>query len=128
VEGGVVPSLRQPGRYFHYHNMGPETEVAIDPAAIGIVQDVRAVPLPGSVATAEGEDEIVAAIDIPATARAAAEAGMAALQGNKGAFHDALVLSGAIILQHVGRATSLDDAAAQIREVLDSGRAAGRVK
>jgi anthranilate phosphoribosyltransferase len=128
VEGGVVPSLRQPGRYFHYHDMGAETEVSIDPAALGIVQDVRAVPLPGSVVTAEGEDEVVAAIDIPATARAAAEAGMAALQGNKGAFYDALVLSGAIILQHVGRATSLGDAAAQLRAVLDSGRAAGRVK
>ena len=128
VEGGVVPSLRQPGRYFHYQDMGPESEVAIDPEALGIKQDVRSVPLPGTVATAEGEDEIVAAIDIPATARAAAQAGMAALKGEKGAYYDSLVLSGAIILNHVGKAKSLNDAAAQIRTVLDSGRAAGRVK
>lgn len=74
VEGGVMPSLRQAGRYFQYHDMGPETEVAIEPSSIGISQDVRAVPLPGSVMTAEGEDEIVAALDIPATARAAADA------------------------------------------------------
>ncbi len=127
VEGGVVPSLRQAGRYFEYHDMGPESEVAIDPVALGIQQDVRAVPLPGAVATAEGADEIVAAIDIPATARAAAAAGMLALQGNKGAFYDALVLSGAIVLHHVGKASSLADAAAQIRSVLDSGRAAKRV-
>ena len=128
VEGGVIPSLRQAGRYFHYHDMGPETEVAIDPASLGIKQDVRAVPLPSAVATAEGEDEIVAAIDIPATARAAAEAGMAALKGTSGAFYDSLVLSGAIVLHHVGKAASLADAAAQIRAVLDSGRAANRVK
>lgn len=127
VEGGVVPSLRQAGRYFYYHDMGPESEVAIDPAALGIQQEVRAVPLPGSVGGAEGEDEIVAAIDIHATARAAAEAGMLALQGTKGAFYDALVLSGAIVLHHVGKASSVADAAAQIRAVLDSGRAAKRV-
>jgi anthranilate phosphoribosyltransferase len=36
VEGGVVPSLRQAGRYFEYQDMGPETEVAIDPTSLGI--------------------------------------------------------------------------------------------
>ncbi len=127
VEGGVVPSLRQAGRYFYYHDMGPESEVAVDPVALGIRQDVRAVPLPGSVAAADGEDEIVAAIDIPATARVAAEAGMKALQGTKGAYYDALVLGGAIVLHHVGKSASLADASAQIRAVLDSGRAAKRV-
>jgi len=126
VEGGVIPSLRQAGRYFQYHEMGPESEVAIDPASLGIQQDMRAVPLPGSVATAEGEDEIVAAIDIHATARAAAEAGMLALQGSEGAFYDSLVLGGAIVLHHAGKAASLADAAAQIRAVLDSGRAVKR--
>ena len=127
VEGGVIPSLRQAGRYFQYHEMGPESEVAIDPTTKGIQQEVRAVPLPGSVATAEGEDEIVAAIDIHATARAAAEAGIFALQGTKGAFYDSLVLTGAIVLHHVGKAANLTDAAAQLRAVLDSGRAAKRV-
>jgi anthranilate phosphoribosyltransferase len=128
VEGGVVPSLRQPGRYFHYHDKAADiAEVAIDPVALGIQQEVRVVPLPGAVATGEGEDEIVAAIDIPATARAAAAAGMLALGGSKGAFYDALVLSGAIVLHHVGKAASLADAAAQIRAVLDSGRAVKRV-
>lgn len=128
VEGGVVPSLRQAGRYFHYHDKGSEIEVAVDPVTLGIQQDVRAVPLPGVITTTEGADEIVAAIDISATARAAAEAGLAALKGNKGAFYDSLVLSGAIILHHVGKATTLVDAAAQIRAVLDSGNAANRVK
>lgn len=128
VEGGVIPSLRQAGKYFHYHDLGSEIEAAIDPVALGIDQPVRAVPLPGSVATGEGEDEIVAAIDIGATAHAAAEAGMLALKGDKGPTYDSLVLAGAIILHHVGRAASLADAAAQIRAVLDSGRAVARVR
>lgn len=127
VEGGVLPSLRQSGRYFQYHDKGAEVEVAIEPTELGIHQEVRSVPLPGSVATGEGEDEIVAAIDIPATARAAAEAGMLALQGGKGPTYDSLVLGAAIILHHVGKAKSLLDAADQIRAVLDSGRAAKRV-
>jgi len=128
VEGGVIPSLRQTGKYFHYHDKGVETEATIDPVALGIDQPVRAVPLPGSVATAEGADEIVAAIDVQATARAAAEAGLQALKGEKGASYDSLVLAGSIILHHVGKAASVAQAAAQIRAVLDSGKAAERVR
>ncbi|MHB1352259.1 MAG: anthranilate phosphoribosyltransferase [Thiobacillus sp.] len=128
VEGGVIPSLRQPGKYFHYRDRGAEVEAAIDPAALGIDQPVRAAPLPGSVAGEAGEDEIVAAIDIKATARAAAEAGILALKGDRGPTYDSLVLAGAIILHHVGRAASVADAATQIRTVLDSGTAAARVR
>ncbi len=128
VEGGVVPSLRQAGKYFHYHDRDAEIEASVDPAALGIDQPVRAVPLPGSVATEEGADEIVAAIDIKATARAAAEAGILALKGDKGATYDSLVLAGSIILHHVGRAASVADAAAQVRAVLDSGKAVARVQ
>jgi len=128
VEGGVIPSLRQAGKYFHYHDRGTEIEAAVDPVALGIDQPVRAVPLPGAVATEAGEDEIVAAIDIKATAHAAAEAGILALKGDKGATYDSLVLAGSIILHHVGKAASVAEAAAQIRAVLDSGKAVARVK
>ena len=128
VEGGVIPSLRQTGKYFYYHDKGAELEAAIDPIALGIEQASRAVPLPGSVAGAEGEDEIVAAIDINATARAAAEAGLQALNGTHGATYDSLVVAGSIVLHHVGKASSIADAAAQIRAALDSGKAAARVR
>lgn len=128
VEGGVIPSLRQTGKYFYYHDKSAEHEATIDPIAIGITQASRAVPLPGSVAGAEGEDEIVAAIDIHATARAAAEAGIQALRGTQGATYDSLVLAGSIVLHHVGKAASIADAATQIRAVLDSGKAAARVR
>jgi anthranilate phosphoribosyltransferase len=127
VEGGVIPSLRQAGKYFHYHDFGAEVEATIDPAALGIDQPVRAVPLPGAVATGEGEDEIVAAIDIEATAHAAAEAGILALRGERGATYDSLVLAASIILAHLGRAASLAEAADAVRAVLDSGRALARV-
>jgi anthranilate phosphoribosyltransferase len=128
VEGGVIPSLRQTGKYFHYHDKAEEIEASIDPVALGIDQPVRAVPLPGSVAAEEGADEIVAAIDIKATARAAAEAGILALKGDRGATYDSLVLAGSIVLHHVGKAASVAEAAAQIRAVLDSGKAVARVR
>lgn len=128
VEGGVIPSLRQTGKYFHYHDRGAEIEAGIDPMALGIDQPMRAVPLPGAVAAEAGEDEIVAAIDVKAAAHAAAEAGILALKGDKGATYDSLVLGGAIILHHVGKAASVADAAAQIRAVLDSGKAVARVR
>ena len=128
VEGGVIPSLRQTGKYFQYHDKGAEIEATVDPVALGISQPVRAVLLPGSVAAEEGADEIVAAIDINATARAAAEAGILALKGDQGATYDSLVLAGSIILHHVGRAASVAEAATQIRAVLDSGKAAARVR
>ncbi|HEX7971386.1 MAG TPA: anthranilate phosphoribosyltransferase, partial [Thiobacillus sp.] len=118
VEGGVIPSLRQTGKYFYYHDRGAEVEATVDPVALGIDQPVRAVPLPGAVATEAGEDEIVAAIDIRATAHAAAEAGILALKGDRGPTYDSLVLAGSIILHHVGRAASVAEAAAQIRAVL----------
>jgi len=128
VEGGVIPSLRQTGKYFHYHDRGAEMEATIDPAALGIDQPMRAVPLPGAVAAEAGVDEIAAAIDVKAAAHAAAEAGLLALRGERGATYDSLVLAGSIILHHVGRAASVVDAAVQIRAVLDSGKAVARVR
>lgn len=128
VEGGVIPSLRQTGKYFHYHDRGAETEATVDPVALGIDQPMRAVPLPGTVAIEPGVDEIAAAIDIKATAHAAAEAGVLALRGEKGATYDSLLLAGSIILHHVGKAASVADAATQVRAVLDSGKAAARVR
>ncbi len=129
VEGGVVPSLRQEGKYFSYHDLGEEIEVDIDPAMVGIEQTVRAVPLPESLPKAKRPgDEIAIAVDIKAAAEAAAEAGMAALAGKKGPTYDALVYSGAIILKHMGKAKDLREAADAVRAVLDSGKAEARVR
>lgn len=128
VEGGVIPSLRQPGKVFAYHNMGEEIGADINPVDLGIQQEVRSVPLPGTLPEHDAVDEIAAPFDIAATAKAAADAGMAALRGEKGPTYDSLVLSGSLILHHMGRAKSLAEAAEKVRAALDSGRAAARVK
>jgi anthranilate phosphoribosyltransferase len=129
VEGGVIPSLRQPGKFFSYVDRGAEQDTDIDPADVGISQSMRAVPLPEDLPkAASGPDEIAIAVDIPATAKAAADAGMAALNGTHGATYDSLVYSAAIMLYHLGKQPSLKAAADQVRSVLDSGKAASRVR
>jgi anthranilate phosphoribosyltransferase len=129
VEGGVVPSLRQTGVCFNYQHMGEEQSFDIDPTALGIEQNVRAVPLPDDLPTASRPgDEIAVAVDVPATAKAAAQAGMAALEGARGPTYDSLVFSGALILWHLGREHTLQAGADRIRAVLDSGAAAHRLR
>jgi anthranilate phosphoribosyltransferase len=61
---------------------------------------------------------------VQATAKAAAQAGMAALEGQRGPTYDSLVFSGALILWHLGREQTLQAAADRIRAALDSGAAA----
>ncbi|MBV5274503.1 MAG: anthranilate phosphoribosyltransferase [Lamprocystis purpurea] len=129
VEGGVIPSLRQVGTCFNYQGRGEEQPFEIDPAALGIEQSVRAVALPADLPqTTRPGDDIAVAVDVPATARAAAAAGMAALAGTRGTTYDSLVFSAALVLWHLGRESSLAAAAGRAREALDSGRAALRVR
>lgn len=129
VEGGVMPSLRQAGKYTAYQDHGEEVEFDIDPAALGIHQAVRAVPLPDDLPKSEREgDEVAIMVDAQATARAAAEAGLEALAGNRGATYDTLALVAAMVLNHLGRARSLAEGADMARAALDSGRALARVK
>ncbi len=128
VEGGVIPSLRQPGKATRYENHGEEYEIDLDPAAIGIEQTARAVPLPDDLPKTERADDVAIAVDIKATAEAAARAGLAALRGEKGASYDSLVLAASLILHHLGRAANLKVAADQVRVALDSGKAVERLK
>jgi anthranilate phosphoribosyltransferase len=129
VEGGVVPSLRQTGVCFNYQQMGEEQSFEIDPTEIGIEQNLRSVPLPDDLPTINRPgDDIAVAVDVPATAKAAARAGMAALEGARGPTYDSLVFSGALILWHLGRETSLHAAADRIRAALDSGAATQRLR
>jgi anthranilate phosphoribosyltransferase len=129
TEGGVIPSLRQQGRYFHYHDKGEEQAADVDPTSIGVRQELRAVPLPTDLPEIPpGADDIALTVNVQAAASAAAEAGMAALSGKRGATYDSLVYAGAIILHHLGKQPDLKAAADQVRAVLDSGAAAARVK
>jgi len=53
---------------------------------------------------------------------------MEALAGKRGPTYDSLVYTGALILKHMGKARNLGEAAEKVRAVLDSGKAASRVK
>ncbi len=129
VEGGVIPSLRQPGKATYFQDRGEEIEMDINPADLGIEQTVRAVPLPDDLPKSDrAGDEVAIMVDVQATAQAAARAGLAALKGEKGPTYDSLVLAGALILHHVGRAKTPREGADQVRAALDSGRAAARVR
>lgn len=129
VEGSFMPSLCQAGVCAAYRHKGEEQALDIDPAALGIEQAVRAVPLPEELPIASRPgDQIAVAVDVAATARAAAAAGLAALNGVKGPTYDSLVLAGALMLWHLGRAESLRAGADRIRAVLDSGAATSRIR
>ncbi len=123
IEGGIIPSLQQAGKAFFYHEKGEEQPLELDPHALGIRQDVRAVPLPPDIPKAKGGDEIAATVDTHALAQAAAERGLAALQGEKGPTFDALVYGGALCLYHLRRYATLPEAAEAVRRALDTGEA-----
>jgi len=124
VEGGVIPSLKQPARIFCYHGAAAEQPLERLPGSIGIEQTTRAVPLPGALQPDPGADGTAApGVDLEAAARAAASAGLEALQATPGPARDSLVYAAAIMLRHLGKHESLQAAAMAVREVLDNGAA-----
>ena len=124
VEGGVVPSLKQPAKVFEYYDKKEETLRETDPTAIGIEQTTRGIPVPDNLpAPATAGDEIAPEIDIDALARVCLEIGLTALQGKPGPAYNALVYAGAIVLTHLGRCDSMTAAADIIKDTLDSGTA-----
>lgn len=120
IEGGVIPSLINAGKAFHYHSMGAETATEFKPADLGIDQSVRAAPIPGG---ADGAGESATPFESHTAASAAAQAGLAALAGRSGATRDSLVCGAALCLCHLGRHATLSGAAQAVRRALDSGAA-----
>ncbi|MGZ8154253.1 MAG: hypothetical protein ACXWUK_03005, partial [Burkholderiales bacterium] len=118
------PSLTHAGKAFRYHSLGEETATDFTPADLGIDQAVRAPRIPGTpVADANDEGDGAAPLDAAAVARAAAEAGMAALAGQPGATRDSLIYGAALCVWHLGRHGSLRSAADAVRAALDRGKA-----
>ena len=115
VEGGVIPGLTQTGKVFRVLGDAEEVPVELKPAELGIEAAVRAPRIPGAGEDGEGE----APPDTAAVAKAAAEAGKAALQGEAGPTRDCLVYGAALCLWHLGRHGSLREAADAVRAVLD---------
>jgi anthranilate phosphoribosyltransferase len=123
VEGGVIPGLSQTGKVFRVLGGAEEMAVEFKPAELGIEQPVRAPRIPGASDGGEGETPL----DAVAVATAAAQAGVAALQGRAGPTRDCLVYGAALCLWHLGRHGSLKEAADAVRGVLDGGQALARL-
>ncbi len=129
VEGGVIPSLKQPAKVYAFRDGGEEHPREVHPQELGIEQTTRAVPLPPDLPEApEAQDEIAPAIHIDAAAEAAARAGLRALEGEPGPARDSLVYGAAIVLTHLGHHASLSQAAERVRQVLDRGEALARLR
>ncbi|MDC9727445.1 MAG: anthranilate phosphoribosyltransferase [Candidatus Thioglobus sp.] len=118
VEGGVIPSLRQKGLMVSYEGIEEKDRVDIEPASLGIEQDMRAISFPA---------ELDVHNDIEALADYTVKLGKAALSGEQGMFYDGLVLSASLVLWHTKKADSLVEAAEMTRTVLDSGKALNRL-
>ena len=123
VEGGIIPSLRQKGKVVYYHDRGAEQVQEFDPSDIDIRQPVRATPLPDDLPARPAGDDVGADFDVSIAAQLAAQAGLEALGGRQGSSYDALVYAGALALWHLKKHASLADAAGQVREVLNNGKA-----
>ncbi|MDB3893843.1 anthranilate phosphoribosyltransferase [Candidatus Thioglobus sp.] len=119
VEGGVIPSLRQKGLMVSYEGNVEKDRVDIEPASLGIDQDMRAISFP---------DDMDVHKDIPALAQYTVKLGKAALAGEKSMFYDGLVLSASLILWHTKKAQTLPEAAEMVRTVLDSKKALDRLR
>ena len=129
VEGGVIPSLQQPAKVFYYHDRGEVQQMSVDPTSIGISQSKRAAPIPADLPKAKKPgDTIATTVDVDAIAKAAAEAGIAALEGKDGPAYDSLVYAAAICLLHLKRYGSLQAAAHAVRKILDSGEPLARFR
>ncbi|HWN68130.1 MAG TPA: hypothetical protein VNM90_10865 [Haliangium sp.] len=153
VEGGVTTSVGGRVRGARFRGDSALEEVTIDPAqALGTLSEQRMPALPpdepdehadagepgaaGAARDASGageqgaDDEGAGSAPSPARlerwARAAADAGRAALDGQPGPTADMLVVSAATMLHHLGRARDLADGAAQARAALASGSARAR--
>jgi anthranilate phosphoribosyltransferase len=129
VEGGVIPSLSQTGKVFRYRDRGEEWSEEFKPAELGIDQPLRAPQIPEGIPLEENETALAGvALDRGPLAKAAAAAGIDALEGSAGATRDALVYGAALCLWHLGRAESLHDAAQIARRAIDSGKARAQLR
>ena len=130
VEGSVVPSLSQAARYFRAVGDEEPEQVDIEPGALGIEREERAVPLPEALA-ARAEERVRSVSEAgdgfaEALAAEAAAVGRAALDGEAGPARDSLVYAGAVALASLGEAGSLGEGAKRVRGALDDGSARER--
>jgi anthranilate phosphoribosyltransferase len=125
TEGGVVPSLRQQGKAVRYWQSDVDEELDLVPDTFGIALEQRAPAIPEDVLATDREAEFLDGPDfsVAALASAAALRGLSALGGEAGPVRESLVYAGAVTLMHMNPELSCASAAAQVRQVLDNGKA-----
>ena len=118
VEGGIVPSLRQAGLMISYDGIKERARVNIDPTMLGIKQTIRGIALPDGLSVDK---------DIISLARQTVDLGIAALSGKQGAYYDGLVYGASLVLWHLKKADSLEQASQIVRATLDSAKTQNRL-
>ena len=106
IEGGVLPTLREPANCFQARS-GEASPCVLNPTDFGLSQTTRGV-LPT-------EDEVTAAETV--------DVGLQALAGQSGPAFDSLVYGAAMGLWHCGLHKNQQQAAEHVRQVIQSGRA-----
>jgi anthranilate phosphoribosyltransferase len=141
VEGGVTTSVAGRVRGARFRGPGALEDVSIDAAAaLGALSEQRMPPLPPDGPAGPGDEPAGAAGEqadddggqgpgaarLDRWARAAAAAGLAALDGQPGPTADMLVVAAAAVLHHLGRVSDLAAGAARARAALIDGSARAR--
>ncbi|MEM7207440.1 MAG: anthranilate phosphoribosyltransferase [Pseudomonadota bacterium] len=123
VEGGVIPSLQQPSRFYQFYSQREEDQfISVEPTQLGIEASWRAVSLPDGAKSIEGGSESV----FEKAVASIVKQGEAALGGKSGAVFDSLMYAAAIALLHLNRFDTLTDAAEHVQKILKSGAAFDR--
>lgn len=128
IEGGVIPSLRQEGSCFYYHGEYEEKPMSFGPHELGFDRPLEPLTRPPQRSSEPTHATTDTSPDLAAIATLAADAGRRALDGETGPARDSLVAAAALILQHLGRFTSLGAAARAVRDVIDNGVAHTRLQ
>jgi anthranilate phosphoribosyltransferase len=125
IEGGVIPSLREEGKYFFDKDWKSEVAREITAGEFGLEQSLRPLPIPAELL---GDEDHTKRLDADAIAGAAADAGQRALAGEYGPIRDHLIAAAALCLHHLDRYSTPRAAADAVRGALDDGSAARRLR
>ena len=126
VEGGVIPSLREQGKYFSDRDGSGEVSREITASEFGLESWLRPLPLPDDLPSSDDDLKPLDAVATRTIACAAVTAGQQALAGKPVPARDSLIAAAALCLHHLGRCESLLAAAQAVGRVLDDGGAARR--
>ncbi|MCH9699430.1 MAG: anthranilate phosphoribosyltransferase [Gammaproteobacteria bacterium] len=123
VEGGIIPSLRDHSKMISCHAEQSEQMIPLNPSDSGAQCTERAQPIPNDLKDlidADNPDKL------SKYAQSAADAGLAALNGQHGYAYNSLVYGAATVLLHIGKYPTLAQAADAVRRVLVNGHAKAR--